>query len=50
MRDNRESPIEISKDEFKRIGYQLIDTISHFIGTIDEKPLSWQVSSPDISG
>ena len=40
MTNNRESPIEITKEEFKRIGYQLIDTISHFIDTIDEKPVT----------
>lgn len=40
MTDNRESPIEITKDEFKKIGYQLIETISHFIDTIDEKPVT----------
>jgi aromatic-L-amino-acid decarboxylase len=40
MTDRRESPIEITKDEFKRIGYQLIETISHFIDTIDEKPVT----------
>ncbi|HAC16048.1 MAG TPA: aspartate aminotransferase family protein, partial [Bacteroidetes bacterium] len=36
----RESPIAITKDEFKKIGYQLIDTISDFIDTIDEKPVT----------
>ena len=40
MTDNRESPVEITKDEFKKIGYQLIDTISHFIHTINEKPVT----------
>lgn len=40
MRNNREAPIEISKEEFKRIGYQLIDTISNFIDTIDKKPVT----------
>ncbi len=40
MTDNRESPVQITKDEFKKIGYQLIDTISHFIHTIEEKPVT----------
>ena len=40
MTDNRESPVEITKDEFKKIGYQLIDSISHFIHTINEKPVT----------
>lgn len=40
MTNNRESPIEISKEEFKKIGYQLIDTLSHFFDTIDERPVT----------
>ena len=37
MKNHRETPIEIKKEEFKKIGYQLIDTISDFIDTIDER-------------
>ncbi|MDQ6903479.1 MAG: pyridoxal-dependent decarboxylase [Bacteroidota bacterium] len=37
MTDDRESPIEITKEEFRKVGYQLIDTIANFIETIDEK-------------
>ena len=40
MADNRESPIEITKDEFKRIGYRLKETIAHFVDTIDEKTVT----------
>ncbi|MBA4318635.1 MAG: aspartate aminotransferase family protein [Flavobacterium sp.] len=40
MKDNRETPINISKEEFKKIGYQLIETLSDFIETIDEKPVT----------
>ncbi|MFN3969476.1 pyridoxal phosphate-dependent decarboxylase family protein [Flavobacterium sp.] len=40
MSDNRNSPIEISQDEFKAIGYQLVDTIAQFITTIAEKPVT----------
>ena len=40
MTDKRQSPIEISKDDFKKIGYQLVDTISNFIDTINEKPVT----------
>ena len=36
----RETPIEISKDEFKKIGYQLIDKISEFMETIDKGPVT----------
>jgi glutamate/tyrosine decarboxylase-like PLP-dependent enzyme len=40
MTNNRVSPIEISKEEFKKIGYQLIDSISYFIDTIKENPVT----------
>jgi aromatic-L-amino-acid/L-tryptophan decarboxylase len=40
MSNNRKSPIEISKDEFKSIAYQLVDTIAEFIDTIAEKPVT----------
>jgi len=40
MTDNRETPIEISKEEFKKIGYNLIDTVSDFIDSIDKMPLT----------
>ena len=40
MKNNSNSPIEISKAEFKKIGYQLIDTISEFMDTIDERPVT----------
>ena len=36
----RKSSIEISKEEFQKIGYQLIDDISNFINTIDKKPVT----------
>jgi glutamate/tyrosine decarboxylase-like PLP-dependent enzyme len=38
--DNRKSPMEISKDEFKNIGYKLVDSISDFIDTIEKKPVT----------
>lgn len=40
MKDNRETPITISKEEFKKIGHQLIESLSDFIDTIDEKPVT----------
>ncbi len=36
----RETPIEIGKEEFRKIGYQLIDTIAHFFDTIKEYPVT----------
>lgn len=40
MKSNRKTPIDISQEEFKRIGYQLIDTVATFIATIEEKPVT----------
>jgi len=37
MSNNRIAPIEISKEEFKKIGYQLIDTIADFNDTFSER-------------
>src|SRR3954466_3972921 len=37
MNNNRVTAIEMSAAEFKRIGYQLIDTIADFIDTIERK-------------
>lgn len=37
MTNIRNAPIEIPKDEFKTIGYQLIDRIADFIDSIEEK-------------
>ena len=45
MTNNRETPLEINKEEFKKIGYQLIDTISNFIDTIKDKPVTAGESS-----
>jgi len=40
MTNQRETPIEISKEEFEKIGHKLIDSISIFIDTIREKPVT----------
>lgn len=36
----RKSPIDMDKEEFRTIGYQLIDAISNFIHSIDKKPVT----------
>jgi glutamate/tyrosine decarboxylase-like PLP-dependent enzyme len=48
MQYKRETPIEISQQEFRKIGYQLIDTIADFIGTIDQRPVTKGASSKEI--
>jgi aromatic-L-amino-acid decarboxylase len=40
MKNHRLTPIEINKEDFKKIGYQLIDSISNFIDTIRQKPVT----------
>jgi aromatic-L-amino-acid/L-tryptophan decarboxylase len=40
MPNDRQSPIEMSKEEFKKAGYQLIDSIANFINTIKERPVT----------
>ncbi|WP_179348235.1 pyridoxal phosphate-dependent decarboxylase family protein [Winogradskyella pacifica] len=38
--DKRENAIEISKTEFRKMGYQLIDTISEFLDDISNQPVT----------
>ncbi|MFT4771963.1 MAG: aromatic-L-amino-acid decarboxylase, partial [Cryomorphaceae bacterium] len=40
MTTKRENSIEMSKAEFQKIGYELIDTISEFFDVISEKPVT----------
>ncbi len=40
MEENRNAPIEIDKNEFKKLGYLLIDRIADFIDSIDEKTVT----------
>ena len=40
MTGQRETPIEISSNDFKKIGYQLIDTIAQFYDDIDNYPIT----------
>ncbi|MDZ7716478.1 MAG: aminotransferase class V-fold PLP-dependent enzyme [Balneolaceae bacterium] len=40
MIENRDNSIEINKEEFRKIGHQLIDDISDFISSIDKKPVT----------
>ena len=40
MKKSRETPIEISKEEFQQIGYQLIDQIAEFTDSIKERPVT----------
>jgi aromatic-L-amino-acid decarboxylase len=48
MTNNRKAPIEIDKKEFKKIAYQLIDTISNFIETIEENPVTSRESPQEL--
>ena len=46
--DKRENSIEISKTEFQKIGYQLIDTISEFLDDISDKPVTTSKSPKEL--
>lgn len=48
MTKHRETPIEISKEEFRKTGYQLIDRVSNFLDTIDQKPVTSRESPKEI--
>ena len=48
MLKNRETPIEMGKEEFRKIGYQLIDAVSNFIDTIREKQVTTGESSKQL--
>ena len=40
MNKYRTAPIEIGKSDFKKIGYQLINTIANFFDTIEDYPIT----------
>lgn len=40
MTDNRNTSLEINKEQFKNIGYQLVDRIAEFLDTMDDKPVT----------
>lgn len=46
--EDRENPIEIGKEEFKRIGYQLVDEISNFLDSIHEKNVTTAKSTREL--
>ena len=40
MKEQRNSPIQISKETFRKTGYQLIDSIAEFLDSLDEKTVT----------
>ncbi|SOE23385.1 Glutamate or tyrosine decarboxylase [Spirosomataceae bacterium TFI 002] len=48
MRKTKSSSIEMSKEEFRKIGYQLIDSVSDFFDSIEERPVTPNESSSQI--
>jgi len=46
--NKRENSIEISKTEFRKMGYELIDTISEFFDEISDKPLTTNKSPKEL--
>ncbi|MFD2914318.1 pyridoxal phosphate-dependent decarboxylase family protein [Psychroserpens luteus] len=48
MTNKRENSIEISKAEFQKMGYKLIDTISDFFDNISDKPVTTSKSPKEL--
>ena len=48
MTEKRENSIEINKTEFRKIGYDLIDTISDFFDDISQKPVTTNKSPKEL--
>jgi glutamate/tyrosine decarboxylase-like PLP-dependent enzyme len=48
MAHNRKTPIVLSKEEFKKIGYQLIDRISEFNDNMDARPVTYGESPAEL--
>jgi aromatic-L-amino-acid/L-tryptophan decarboxylase len=48
MEANRIAPIGLAKDEFKKIGHQLVDNIAEFIDSIDNRPVTTSESPKEI--
>lgn len=44
MNDQRSNPIEIGREEFRKIGYQLVDQIAQFMDGIEEIPVTYNRS------
>lgn len=40
MTTHRDAAIELNKEEFRKMGYKLIDSIADFINSIDQKPVT----------
>ena len=36
----RETPIQISKEEFQKLGHQVVDDIANFLSTIEDRPVT----------
>jgi aromatic-L-amino-acid decarboxylase len=45
----RSTPIEIDKETFQKMGYELIDKISHFMNTMGERPVTTNKSNKEIA-
>jgi aromatic-L-amino-acid/L-tryptophan decarboxylase len=49
MKSNALSRLEISKEEFRKLGYLLVDQISEFIDSIDKRPVTTGESPEEIT-
>ena len=37
---NRKTPLEMSPEEFRRLGYQLVDRIADFLSSLPQRPVT----------
>ncbi len=48
MTDHRVTSLEINKEEFRKIGYQLIDSVADYLETVNDKPITTSESPKEI--
>src|SRR4026207_330846 len=45
---NRKAPIEIAPEEFRRLGYQLVDRIADFLSSLPQRPVTPGESASEV--
>ena len=48
MNEKRQTPIEIDKASFQKIGHELVDRIADFIDTIDKRPITTDKNAQEL--
>jgi aromatic-L-amino-acid decarboxylase len=42
------APIQVSPEEFRRLGHSLVDTVAEFLGSVRERPVNHDMSPEDV--